>query len=103
MARSLEAVLSDVLPQLRYLSSIRRVRVRLGPQLVADSTRAVLVWEPMRIVASYALPVVDLLAELVPAEAGPPPTTPQLASARTVRRCWIPRSRSRCTRPTAVR
>ena len=74
MARSLEAVLSDVLPQLRYLSSIRRVRVRLGPQLVADSTRAVLVWEPMRIVASYALPVVDLLAELVPAEAGPPPT-----------------------------
>jgi uncharacterized protein (DUF427 family) len=33
----------------------------------------VLVWEPMRIVASYALPAVDLRAELVPAEAGPPP------------------------------
>jgi uncharacterized protein (DUF427 family) len=74
MARSLEAVLSDVLPQLRYLPSIRRVRVRLGPHLVADSTRAVLVWEPMRVVASYALPAADLRAELVPAEAGPPPT-----------------------------
>ncbi len=74
MARSLDAVLRDVLPQLRYLPSIRRVRVRLGPQLVADSTRAVLVWEPMRIVASYALPAADLRAELVPAEEGPPPT-----------------------------
>ena len=73
MARSLDAVLRDVLPQLRYLPSIRRVRVRLGPQLVADSTRAVLVWEPMRVVASYALPTADLRAELVPAEPGPAP------------------------------
>lgn len=74
MARSLDAVLRDVLPQLRYLPSIRRVRVRLGPQLVADSTRAVLVWEPMRVVASYALPAADLRAELVPAETAPAPT-----------------------------
>ena len=74
MARSLDAVLRDVLPQLRYLPSIRRVRVRLGPQLVADSTRAVLVWEPMRIVGSYALPVADLRAALVPAEESPRPT-----------------------------
>ena len=74
MARSLDTVLRDVLPELRYLSTIRRVRVRLGDRLVADSTRAVLVWEPMRIVASYAIPEADLRARLVPAEAAPPPT-----------------------------
>ncbi|HEY5979989.1 MAG TPA: DUF427 domain-containing protein [Microlunatus sp.] len=73
MALSLETVLSDVLPQLRYLPTIRRVRVRLDDHLVADSTRAVLVWEPMRVVASYAVPEADLRARLVPAEAGPAP------------------------------
>ena len=73
MARSLDVVLSEMLPQLRYLPTIRRVRVRLGPEIVVDTTRAALVWEPRRVVASYAVPVEDLRAELVPAEVGPPP------------------------------
>ena len=57
MARSLDAVLRDVLPQLRYQPTSKRVQVRLADAVVADTTRAVLVWEPMRVVASYALPV----------------------------------------------
>ncbi len=74
MARSLDTVLASVLPDLRYLPTIRRVRVRLGDELVADSVRAVLVWEPMRVVASYAVPAADIRSELVPADAGPAPT-----------------------------
>lgn len=53
----------------------KRIRVVLGDRTIADTTRAVLVWEPRRIVPSYAVPVEDLDAELVPVphqEAGPP-------------------------------
>lgn len=39
--------------------------------MVADSTRARLVWEPRRVVASYAVPEEDVLAELVPYPAAP--------------------------------
>lgn len=43
----------------------KRVRVAHGGQLVVDTERAVLVWEPRRIVPSYAVPIDDLRAELV--------------------------------------
>jgi uncharacterized protein (DUF427 family) len=39
----------------------------LGGETVVDSTRAVLVWEPRRVVPSYAVPVQDVRGELVPA------------------------------------
>jgi uncharacterized protein (DUF427 family) len=39
--------------------------------MVADTARALLVWEPRRIVPSYAVPVDDLRAELVPAAGHP--------------------------------
>jgi hypothetical protein len=44
----------------------KRVRVAHGGQLAADTERALLMWEPRRIVPSYAVPVDDLRAELVP-------------------------------------
>ena len=44
----------------------RRVRVAHGGQLIADTERALLVWEPRRIVPSYAVPVNDLGALVVP-------------------------------------
>jgi uncharacterized protein (DUF427 family) len=45
-----------------------------------DSTRAVLVWEPRRVVPSYAVPAADIHAELVPSAA--PTTDGELAAGR---------------------
>jgi uncharacterized protein (DUF427 family) len=41
----------------------------LAGQTVVDSTRAVLVWEPRRVVPSYAVPREDVAGELAPAAA----------------------------------
>ena len=38
----------------------KRVRVAHGGQLIVDTARPLLVWEPRRIVPSYAVPVDDL-------------------------------------------
>jgi uncharacterized protein (DUF427 family) len=46
-----------------------RIRAVLGGGTVVDTTRALLVWEPRRIVPSYAVPDGDVTAELVPADA----------------------------------
>ena len=64
--------LMSVLPQLRYQSTQKRVRARLGDAAVADSRQAMLIWEPMRVVPSYAIPETDITADLVGAPAGPP-------------------------------
>ena len=60
----------------------KRVRVAHDGQLIVDTERALLVWEPRRIVPSYAVPVDDLHAELVrdavdlPADDGRPFLSP---------------------------
>lgn len=43
----------------------KRVRVAHGGELIAETDRALLVWEPRRIVPCYAVPVDDLRVELV--------------------------------------
>jgi uncharacterized protein (DUF427 family) len=73
MAELFAARLDSALPQLRYQPTLKRVRVRLGTDLVVDTTRAVLVWEPKRVVASYAIPEDELLIAPQPA---PPAATP---------------------------
>ena len=55
----------SVLSDLRYLPSPKRVLVRMDGDLVADTQWPVLVWEPKRVVASYAVPETDVTAELV--------------------------------------
>src|SRR4051812_49481435 len=57
------------LGELRHEPTAKWVRALVDGQLVADSTRPVLVWEPRRYVASYAVPAEDLKAELVPVAA----------------------------------
>ena len=57
------------LGELRHEPVDRRVRASLGERLVADSTRAMLVWEPRRICPAYAVPAEDIRAEL---SAAPP-------------------------------
>jgi uncharacterized protein (DUF427 family) len=53
--------------ELRHEPTEKRVRAMVGEDTVVDSTRAVLVWEPRRVVPSYAVPVEDVRAQLVPA------------------------------------
>ncbi|MFN2497329.1 MAG: DUF427 domain-containing protein [Pseudonocardiaceae bacterium] len=54
-----------VLGELRYQPTAKRVRAMLGGETVADTTRALLVWEPQRVVPQYAVPEDDVLAELL--------------------------------------
>ena len=56
------------LRELRYEPSKKRVRAVIGGTTIADSTRAVLIWEPRRVVPSYAVPRDDVHAELRPAQ-----------------------------------
>ena len=62
-------VMRQRLADLRYEPTEKRVRALLGDRAVVDSTRALLIWEPRRVVPSYAVPVDDIDAELAPAPA----------------------------------
>jgi uncharacterized protein (DUF427 family) len=62
-------LLAGHLDSLRYQPTAKRIRVCLGGEPVADSCEAVLVWEPRRVVPTYAVPIAALTAQLVPAGA----------------------------------
>jgi uncharacterized protein (DUF427 family) len=70
MALSLVARMAEDLSRLRYQPTPKRVRLELAGAPVADTTSALLVWEPMRIVPSYAVPEQDLNATVEPGPAG---------------------------------
>ena len=55
--------------QLRHEPIEQRVRANLGADTIVDSTRAMLVWEPRRVVPSYAVPVEHIRAGLSAAPA----------------------------------
>ncbi len=61
--RARDALLSK-LGDLRHEPTAKRIRANIGDQTAVDSTRALLVWEPRRIVPSYAVPIEDLDGEL---------------------------------------
>jgi uncharacterized protein (DUF427 family) len=58
------------LSELRYFPTAKRVRATIGDRTVVDSRRAVLLWEPQRVVPQYAVPVADVVADLVPGRPG---------------------------------
>jgi uncharacterized protein (DUF427 family) len=60
---------SRQLDQLRHEPTDKRIRATFGDEPVVDSTRAMLVWEPRRIVPSYAVPVDDVAGDFLPAAA----------------------------------
>jgi hypothetical protein len=62
MAVSMVEQMMSTLPQLRHQATLKHVRVRLSNVEVADANRAMLIWEPMRVVPSYAVPEVDVSA-----------------------------------------
>jgi uncharacterized protein (DUF427 family) len=53
------------LDTLRYEPLDKRIRAALGDDIVIDTTRAMLVWEPKRVVPTYAVPVEDVAAEIL--------------------------------------
>jgi uncharacterized protein (DUF427 family) len=53
-------ILMGSLGQLRYERVDKRIRGLIGDQVVIDTDRALLVWEPKRVVPSYAVPVQEL-------------------------------------------
>jgi uncharacterized protein (DUF427 family) len=62
-------LLSGNLDALRYQPTAKRVRACAGGEPVADTCDALLVWEPRRVVPTYAVPIAALAAQLVPAGA----------------------------------
>lgn len=69
MSVRLREVLAGTFGTLRHEPTAKRIRASLGDATVVDSTRAILLWEPRRIVPSYAVPAEDIRAELVPGSA----------------------------------
>jgi uncharacterized protein (DUF427 family) len=68
MSTKVRSLLESGFGQVRYEPTAKRIRAFLGSATVLDSTRAVLVWEPRRVVPSYAVPVDDVRAELAAAD-----------------------------------
>ena len=66
MARVMSEILWDALGELRFAPLAVRLRATLGGETVVDSGRAMLVWEPRRVVPTYAVPAEDVHARLVP-------------------------------------
>ena len=66
------------LDELRYESIDKRARSKLGDRTVIDSTRAMLVWEPKRVVPTYAVPLEDIAGEIGAAPAAPTAAEPSL-------------------------
>lgn len=65
MALRMKRHLMSSVPELRIEPSPRRIRAMVEDRTVVDTTRAMLVWEPRRLVPVYAVPAEDLHAELV--------------------------------------
>jgi uncharacterized protein (DUF427 family) len=69
MSSQVRELIASGFGRLRHEPTAKRIQAVLGGDTIVDSTRAVLVWEPRRIVPSYAVPAGDVRGELVPAGA----------------------------------
>jgi uncharacterized protein (DUF427 family) len=87
MSTRLRDVLMREFDELRYEPTDKRIRGMLGDATVVDSTRALLVWEPKRIVPTYAVPIDDVSGEIAAATAGTaeePSDAPRLGARRVL-------------------
>ncbi|MGI8522419.1 MAG: DUF427 domain-containing protein, partial [Nocardioides sp.] len=76
MALDLRAASFRNLSELRFVATPKRLRARLGDTAVLETRDALLVWEPRRVVPSYAVPPGDL--DLTLSEHDPAPVPDQL-------------------------
>ncbi len=81
MATRVRDLLSAALGSLRYEPVEKRLRVYLAGELVADTVAGLLIWEPRRIVPTYAVPDTDFSAQLQPAAQGELSAEPTLTPA----------------------
>ena len=94
MSSQMRELMGSGFGQLRHEPTAKRIRAVLGGDTVVDSTRAALVWEPRRIVPSYAVPAKDVRGELVPAgsaAAGPGDDVGVALADVTARPVLVPR------------
>ena len=66
MAVKITGLLGSRLDALRYEPTAKRLRVLLGGNVVADTCDGLLVWEPRRLVPTYAVPAQGLSVQLRP-------------------------------------
>jgi hypothetical protein len=69
MSTRLRALLMGSLHELRHEPIDKRIRAMIGDETVVDTTAALLVWEPRRVVPSYAVPDADIAGEIASAGA----------------------------------
>src|SRR5262245_4035130 len=67
MSTRMRDLLGGALGELRYEPTEQRVRALLGDEPALDRTRTLLVWEPRRVVPTYAVPEADIIAAVTPA------------------------------------
>jgi uncharacterized protein (DUF427 family) len=72
MGTRVRDVLMGEFAELRYEPIDKRIRATIDGREVVDSKRAMLVWEPKRIVPSYGVPVEDVDGDLISAAAVEP-------------------------------
>jgi uncharacterized protein (DUF427 family) len=65
MAVQMSQLMSSVLPELRAHPVAKWIKASVNDSVVVSSDRARLVWEPRRVVPSYAVPRDDVAGELV--------------------------------------
>ena len=68
MSTRMRDLLAGGLGELRHEPTPKRIRAMLDGGTVVDTNRALLIWEPRRIVPSYAVPRDDVAADLVPTD-----------------------------------
>ncbi|MFZ0833118.1 MAG: DUF427 domain-containing protein [Mycobacterium sp.] len=68
MAVKVTDLLGSKLNALRYEPTAKRLRASAADQVLADTCDGLAVWEPGRIVPTYAVPLQDFSAELTPAD-----------------------------------
>lgn len=66
-----------LLDELRYEPTAKRIRALADGDTVVDTTGAVVVWEPRRVVPTYAVPMADVRGELVVAPVVDVPQEPR--------------------------
>jgi uncharacterized protein (DUF427 family) len=70
MSLRMRDAMRERLTELRHEPTEKRLRALLDGRAVIETTRALIVWEPRRVVPSFAVPTGDIDAELVPAPNG---------------------------------
>jgi len=78
MSTRLRALYMSTLDELRHEPIDKRIRATIGDATVVDTTAALLVWEPKRVVPSYAIPDADIAGEIA---AGPGASVSALCDA----------------------